>query len=517
MAYTINKFSGGQLVVLEDGTIDTSTSLGLVGRNYVGYGETQNENFVFLLENFANDAPPNRPLQGQIWFNTTNNITYVYDGLGWKVIGTAFLGSTSPSEPADGSLWLDTDVNQLKVWTGTAWTFIGPEGVEGFGITRCRSAALPDTAGVNHPVIFLEINGTIIGVCTAIPFTIQTPSMISGIPATLIAGINLSSAVKISGNLTGNAGSATRLENPRLINGVAFDGQSNVTVKSSTTKNLISGTYILGDDFDGSTETTWSVDATSSNVIGKVVARNSTGGFSAGTITADFVGNISGNVTSTGTSRFNIVEANTFVGATLTGNAFSANQFSTARKINGVNFDGTGDITVTAEAGTLTGTELNSTVVTSSLTQVGTLGFLNTENGGINIGSSALQVYNPGVPTIRASNELRLLNLAGSETTGLIFKSKADSLSLGGDNTASIIPSGTVNLGHTTAEFDKIYANSLIGNADTATLATRATNVAGGGAGSIPYQTAANTTAFINSGADGYVLRSRPSGPNWKH
>ena len=48
MAYTINKFNGTELVVLEDGTIDTSTSLGLVGRNYVGYGETQNENFVFL-------------------------------------------------------------------------------------------------------------------------------------------------------------------------------------------------------------------------------------------------------------------------------------------------------------------------------------------------------------------------------------------------------------------------------------------------------------------------------------
>ena len=44
MAYIINKFSGGQLVVLEDGTLDTSTSLGLVGRNYVGYGEIQNEN-----------------------------------------------------------------------------------------------------------------------------------------------------------------------------------------------------------------------------------------------------------------------------------------------------------------------------------------------------------------------------------------------------------------------------------------------------------------------------------------
>ena len=60
MSYVINRFSGQQLVVLEDGTLDTSTSIGLLGRNYVGYGEVQNENFLFLLENFANASPPAR-------------------------------------------------------------------------------------------------------------------------------------------------------------------------------------------------------------------------------------------------------------------------------------------------------------------------------------------------------------------------------------------------------------------------------------------------------------------------
>jgi hypothetical protein len=71
MAYIINKFDGSPLLVLEDGTLDTSTSLGLLGRNYVGYGETQNENFLFLLENFANNNPPSIPITGQTWFNKT--------------------------------------------------------------------------------------------------------------------------------------------------------------------------------------------------------------------------------------------------------------------------------------------------------------------------------------------------------------------------------------------------------------------------------------------------------------
>ncbi len=83
MAYIINKYSGEQLIVLEDGTIDTSTSLGLVGRNYVGYGETQNENFVYLLENFANPSPPSRPLTGQIWFDTSSGLANIYDGSQW--------------------------------------------------------------------------------------------------------------------------------------------------------------------------------------------------------------------------------------------------------------------------------------------------------------------------------------------------------------------------------------------------------------------------------------------------
>ena len=57
MAYIINKTNGEQLLILEDGTLNTDTSLGLLGKNTIGYGEVQNENFVHLLENFAGVAP----------------------------------------------------------------------------------------------------------------------------------------------------------------------------------------------------------------------------------------------------------------------------------------------------------------------------------------------------------------------------------------------------------------------------------------------------------------------------
>ena len=71
MAYVINLTNGTQLATVEDGTIDQSTSLKLVGKNYAGYGEIQNENFVHLLENFSSANQPAGPLSGQIWFDSS--------------------------------------------------------------------------------------------------------------------------------------------------------------------------------------------------------------------------------------------------------------------------------------------------------------------------------------------------------------------------------------------------------------------------------------------------------------
>jgi len=518
MAYVINKFNGVQLVVLDDGTIDTTTSLGLVGRNYVGYGETQNENFVFLLENFANDAPPSRPLQGQIWFNTTTNLTYAYDGVNWNPIGAAVLSATAPTDANAGALWLDTTANQLKIYTGSAWTFIGPEAVPGFGVTRARATSLDDSVGDPRPVIILETNGTALAICTAQAFTINPANAVAGFENNLIAGINLSTTAKVKGDITGNAGSADRLSTARTINGTPFDGQQNVTIKSSTTNKLVKGTYIQGSDFDGGSETTWSVDATSSNVIGKLVARNSEGGFSAGTISADLVGNVTGNVTAgSGTSTFNVVQANTFVGATLTGNANSATQLATPRQINGVNFNGTSNITVTAEAGTLTGNTLNSTVTQSSLEQVGTLVSLNVSNSGIYIGSSSqLRMFvDSGRPTVRSSTGI--LNFdTGPSGPDVSFVDSATALSLGGPNAPAILGDNTTNLGITGYKFNNVYANNFLGNANTATLATTTTNLAGGGLGSIPYQTAAGTTTMLGLGASGTVLTAQAGGLAWQ-
>lgn len=510
MPYTINKFNNEPLVVLEDGTIDTTTSLGLVGRNYVGYGETQNENFVFLLENFANNAAPSRPLVGQTWFNTTNNILYSYDGSGWKIVGSAQVDDAAPTDPASGSLWLDTAANQLKVWTGTEWAFVGPEAAEGFGITRARSYVITDATSVERPVILLTIDTAIIGIISGSTFTINPSNPIVGF-SNIVPGLNMSTAVTVKGTLTGNADTATKLASIRTINGTAFDGTANITIKSSTTRSLIKGAYLTGNDFDGSTEQTWGVDASSANVAGKVVARNASGGFAASIVTADLVGNVTAPA---GTSTFDVVQATEFIGASLSGNAKTATKFQTTRKINGVNFDGTSDVTVPASAETLTGIYISPSVRYSQLENVGTLEDLSVAEAGISVGSAQeLRFYTNNGVGIAAKNELSI-NLVDANVTGgkadLRFMPSATSLAAGGENTATIAPNidASINLGHAVKAFDKVYANNFIGNADTATLANQATNIAGGGAGSIPYQTAGGTTGFLPAGTPGYVLKA---------
>jgi hypothetical protein len=518
MAYVINKFNGVQLVVLDDGTIDTTTSLGLVGRNYVGYGETQNENFVFLLENFANTAPPSRPLVGQIWFNTTDDTAYAYDGANWNPIGSAAVSASAPPNTNSGALWLKTPVNQLYVYTGTEWRFVGPEAVEGFGSTRARAGSLDNTSGNPQPVIFLETNGVVFAICTAAAFVINPSNSVAGFSNALQVGINLSATAKINGSITGNAATADQLSTARLINGVPFNATSDITVTSNTTNLLKKGTYIVGADFNGNSEITWSVDATSSNVIGKIVARNSEGGFSAGTVTATFVGDLTGNVTaSTGVSTFNTVQATQFIGATLSGNAGSATRLATARTINGVNFDGTNNIIVSASADTLTGTTINGSVTLSSLTQVGTLSSLNVNDSGIFVGSgNQLRLFvDSSTPTIRSTTG-RLNFDMGVSGPDVNFVDSATSLSLGGPNAPAIIGDNTTNLGITGYKFAGVYANNFFGNATTATLATTATNLTGGGLGAIPYQTTASTTAMLGLGSPGTVLTAQAGSLAWQ-
>jgi hypothetical protein len=301
---------------------------------------------------------------------------------------------------------------------------------------------------------------------------------------------------------------------------VPFNATSNINISANTANLLKKGTYILGEDFNGGVERTWSVDATSSNVIGKLVARNSEGGFSAGTITATFVGDLTGNVTAlTGISTFNTVQANQFIGATLSGNAATSTRLATARTINGVNFDGSNNITVPADAGTLTSNTLAYTVINSSLTSVGTLNTLSVAKD-LYVGTAYIDSANSidGRLNIIGSEPGISLGAASSGAINILSASATLSILGGSESVVSMTPAvdSLYLLGHPNFKWNKVYANTFFGNATTATLATTATNLPGGGLGAIPYQTAANTTAMLGLGTAGTVLTAQAGGLAWQ-
>jgi hypothetical protein len=487
MPYIINKYSGTELVVLQDGTLDTSTSIGLLGRNYVGYGEVQNENFLFLLENFAGTNPPARPLEGQTWYDSVANKLNTYDGTNWTPVGAATASETAPVNPTEGALWYKISTKQLYVYSNTkGWILVGPEGVSGFGATQVKAAILRDVAAINHAVLLMLVDDEVLAICSADTFVINGLDTIIGF-SELQKGITISTNAKVSGNLLGNSTTATRLETGRYINGVYFDGNNDVNIGANTSNFLTRGTYLTGNNFNGSAATTWEVDASSTNTIGKIVARDSTGSFAAGTITADqFIGPLIGNVTATsGTSTFYSLRANTIEGFTFNGLASQASTLAPGRSINGVLFNGSQDITVTTSANSLTGTTLSSGVTNSSLTSVGTLAGVTVTDAGATIGDAGeIHLFiNGNAPTLAFTNGLGFaITINDAYQTGaeasFEFISSSVALAAGGSADPTFVGdvSSKCNIGLPGRTFGSVYADVFNGIATSAQYADLAEN-----------------------------------------
>ena len=173
MAYTINKYNTDQLTIVQDGTIDQTTDLKLVGKNYAGYGEIQNENFVFLLENFAGGNQPPRAVTGQIWFDTTNSKLKFYDSTKWRTTGGAEISGTAPAGLATGDFWWDTNNEQLKVYNGTDFVLVGPQDA-GDGITQMQSSTVLDTGAVARSIIKATVNDEVLFIISPNEFTIDS-------------------------------------------------------------------------------------------------------------------------------------------------------------------------------------------------------------------------------------------------------------------------------------------------------------------------------------------------------
>ena len=289
MAYTINKTTGSVLTTIADGTIDTTTDLTLVGKNYAGYGEILNEDFVKLLENFANTSAPSSPVAGQLFWNTSSNLMQVYTGTAWKTISSSTASATSPTNSVTGDLWWDTTNSQLKVYNGTSFTLIGPAFTTGTGQSGPVINTITDSLASDHVVVQMFVSDTIVAIISKdSEFTPQ--AAITGF-ATVKPGYNLSTTISGASfaGLSSNADTLDSINSTQFLrsdeadttsgtfgvlndNGITIGADSDLTVGVSGSDVTIRNTTLDGDiNFNvndgGVTTTALTVDGATSRLI----------------------------------------------------------------------------------------------------------------------------------------------------------------------------------------------------------------------------------------------------------
>ena len=185
MPYQVDRYNGTTLVVIPDQTVDSSScDLKLVGKNYAGYGELQNENFLHLLEHFRGDYAPRRPIVGQIWYDELNNkIKFRDKNNSWRttaVVDVSPIAPTGLSTADKGNIWYDDTLKQINVWDGADHIVIGPEVAVNFGTTKLSSGTIRDNGNTEHAIIRVWSDDKVVATISNDQFDIGDIDQITG-------------------------------------------------------------------------------------------------------------------------------------------------------------------------------------------------------------------------------------------------------------------------------------------------------------------------------------------------
>ena len=179
MAYTL-KFSdpGKTNTIVIDGPIidNYSSSLNFVGQGYTGYGQVMAQNFLKLLENFAGPNAPESPIEGQLWYDTSNpnrGVLRINNGKAsisrWPSANGIYQQANDPSieygvNLVEGDIWVDTGNTQVFIRYGKTWRLVGPTVSTGITKTGVESVTLQSNYGESFPVILNWANGKVIAI-----------------------------------------------------------------------------------------------------------------------------------------------------------------------------------------------------------------------------------------------------------------------------------------------------------------------------------------------------------------
>jgi hypothetical protein len=214
MTTSIYLFNGTLLTNIADGTIDTTHStLQLPGKGYQNYGEPVLQDILWAATNFAGGSQPTLPITGQTWYNSNNNVLYIYNGSTWQAAGGVLISPTQPSSGTNiGAFWYDSTNLQLYVWNGSTWNLVGPLGSANNNdpitnsiipnFSQVDSSRLSDGSSL-HQVWRITIGGILFAIISKDAAFSPNPS-INGFP-TIYPGItfnNTISGVTINGDTT---------------------------------------------------------------------------------------------------------------------------------------------------------------------------------------------------------------------------------------------------------------------------------------------------------------------------
>lgn len=462
MSYVINLTDGTIFAVVQDGTINTDSSMTLVGQNYDDYGQFINENYIHLLENSADNTPPPEPLTGQLWWDKGNSLLKVYTGTAFKVISASTASASAPSSNVTGDLWYDTVEQQVKVYTGTSWLVVGPSYSTATGITGAIVDTITDNTSGTHVIVKLMTEDDVVGIISKdAEFT--PLSAINGF-STIKPGVQL--ATLVNGQTPLFQGTST---NAQSLDGLSSNDFLRKNISQTTTGSLVisNNTGLTIGTSNNFTAGISSNDVVLTNQIngGNILIKPTVG---STPLTALSVSGADGRITVVAVpsgSNDNTIATTAFVNTTVQ-NAKVSPAF-------------TGSPTApTASTGTNT-------------TQLATTAFVQTAVAGGTAGLGTM-----------ASQNASAVNITGGSITGI-------TASLTGTPTAPTAANGTNNTQIATTAFVNTYAPAKDG-----------TGASGSWAISITGSASAATTAdrITNSSYNGYGVRtvstSNPSGGN---